>query len=172
MVTRLLKSDTPVSFEGEYYQLHEAVLLPRPRRPGGPKIVIGGNGPLRTLPMAAHYADEWNCVYQTPEKFKVLSARLDELLREQGRQPSDMRRTMMTGAFLVRDSAELDRRMAGRDPAACASGARWSAQARRSRRSWRRSRRRASSGSCCSGCRWRTSRAWRLSLRPYVSMRV
>jgi F420-dependent oxidoreductase-like protein len=118
VATRLLKSDQPVTFSGEYYQLHEAVLLPRPQRPGGPRIVIGGNGPLRTLPMAARYADEWNCVYQTPEKFAVLSARLDDLLREQGRQPSDVRRTMMTGVFLARDNAELERRMAGRAPAA------------------------------------------------------
>ena len=31
--------------------LHEAVLLPRPQRPGGPPLLIGGNGPQRTLPL-------------------------------------------------------------------------------------------------------------------------
>jgi len=114
VVTRLLRSDEPVSFDGQYYQLHEAVLLPRPRRRGGPRIVIGGNGPQRTLGMAAQYADEWNCVYQTPLRFKELSARLDELLLARGRQPSDVRRTMMTGIFLARDNAELERRLGGR----------------------------------------------------------
>jgi F420-dependent oxidoreductase-like protein len=114
VVTRLLRSSDPVTFEGDFYQLKEAVLLPRPKRPGGPRIVIGGNGPLRTLPLAAEFADEWNCVYQTPDKFRALSNRLDTLARECGRQPGDIRRTMMTGVFLARDQAELERRLAGR----------------------------------------------------------
>jgi F420-dependent oxidoreductase-like protein len=114
VVTRLLRSAEPVSFSGSYYQLREAVLLPRPKRSGGPRIVIGGNGPQRTLGMAAQYADEWNCVYQPPARFKELSTRLDELLAARGRNPGDVRRTMMTGVFLARDKAELERRLGGR----------------------------------------------------------
>jgi F420-dependent oxidoreductase-like protein len=53
VISSLLKSDEPVSFIGEYYQLREAILLPRPQRPGGPPIIIGGNGPQRTLPLVA-----------------------------------------------------------------------------------------------------------------------
>ena len=33
VVTRLLQSDTPVTFEGQYYQLRGATLLPRPKHP-------------------------------------------------------------------------------------------------------------------------------------------
>ncbi|MCK6626496.1 MAG: hypothetical protein L6R45_15130 [Anaerolineae bacterium] len=33
IITHLLQSDTPLDFSGAYYQLHEAVLLPRPQRP-------------------------------------------------------------------------------------------------------------------------------------------
>ena len=36
VVTRLLQSDEAVTFEGKYYQLRGATLLPRPQRPGGP----------------------------------------------------------------------------------------------------------------------------------------
>jgi alkanesulfonate monooxygenase SsuD/methylene tetrahydromethanopterin reductase-like flavin-dependent oxidoreductase (luciferase family) len=50
VVTRLLRSDEPVSFDGKYFQLREAVLLPRPQRTNGPRILIGGIGPKRTLP--------------------------------------------------------------------------------------------------------------------------
>jgi F420-dependent oxidoreductase-like protein len=114
LVARLLRSDQPVTVEGEYYALREAILLPRPNRAGGPRIVIGGNGPRRTMPIAARYADEWNCVYQTPDQFQALSTGLDELVRAAGRQPGDVRRTMMTGVFLARDSAELERRLGGR----------------------------------------------------------
>jgi len=118
VVTRLLRSSDPVTFEGTYYQLREAVLLPRPARPGGPRIVIGGNGPTRTLPLAAEFADEWNCVYQTPARFEESSARLDAAATGFGRDPRAIRRTMMTGAFLIRDQAEADRRLGERDPVA------------------------------------------------------
>ena len=60
VITRLLRSDDPVDFAGQYYQLRGAHLLPRPERPGGPPILIGGGGKRRTLPMVAKYADEWN----------------------------------------------------------------------------------------------------------------
>ncbi len=59
----LLRSDEAVSYAGEYYQLDEAMLLPRPARENGPPILIGGNGPKKTLPLAAAFADEWNAVY-------------------------------------------------------------------------------------------------------------
>ena len=45
VITRLLQSDKPVDFTGNYYQLHEAVLLPRAQRKGGPPILIGGGLP-------------------------------------------------------------------------------------------------------------------------------
>ena len=49
IIHHLLHEDAPLDFEGVYYRLREAVLLPRPQRPGGPPILIGGNGPQRTL---------------------------------------------------------------------------------------------------------------------------
>ena len=36
VITRLLKSDEPVTYEGKFFQLRGALLLPRPQRPGGP----------------------------------------------------------------------------------------------------------------------------------------
>jgi F420-dependent oxidoreductase-like protein len=108
VITRLLRSDAPVSFQGRYYRLEDAILLPRPQRPGGPPIVIGGNGPRRTLPLAARFADEWNAVFLPPARFAELSARLDALVAEAGRSPAAVRRTLMTGSFYGRDAAEAD----------------------------------------------------------------
>src|SRR4051794_36227332 len=59
VVTRLLNSAQPVDFEGKYYHLNDAILLPRPARPGGPRILVGGNGPKKTLPLVARFASEW-----------------------------------------------------------------------------------------------------------------
>jgi F420-dependent oxidoreductase-like protein len=113
VVTRLLRSDEPVSFDGEFYRLRDAALMPRSPRPGGPPIVIGGNGARRTLPLAARYADEWNAVFATPERFAGLDARLDELLREADRPPERVRRTLMTRVVFGRTDADIERKLAG-----------------------------------------------------------
>lgn len=107
VITRLLQQDEPVTFAGEYYRFQDAVLLPRPARPGGPPILIGGNGPQRTLPLAARFADEWNAVFRTPEQYADLNARLDALLAEQGRVPGDVRRSMMTNVAFGEDDAAM-----------------------------------------------------------------
>jgi F420-dependent oxidoreductase-like protein len=114
VITRLLRNDGPISFEGEFYQLRDAVLKPRSPRPDGPPIVIGGNGPKRTLPLAARYADEWNAVLLTPDRFAELSSRLDELLREAGRAPDQVRRTLMTRAIFGRTGADVERKLEGK----------------------------------------------------------
>jgi alkanesulfonate monooxygenase SsuD/methylene tetrahydromethanopterin reductase-like flavin-dependent oxidoreductase (luciferase family) len=115
VVTRLLRSDEPVTFEGTYYQIHDAILLPRPQRSGGPPILIGGNGEKRTMPLAARYADEWNSLFISPQRFTELNRRMDGLLREAGREPQSLVRSLMVGTIFARDEADLARKMAGRD---------------------------------------------------------
>jgi F420-dependent oxidoreductase-like protein len=107
VLTRLLSSDKPINFTGEFYQLKEAVMLPRPKRPNGPPILIGGNGPQRTLSIAAKYALEWNAIYLLPEEFSNLNSRLDSLLEKEGRQAKDVKRSMMTGIEFGRDDNEV-----------------------------------------------------------------
>jgi F420-dependent oxidoreductase-like protein len=111
VVTRLLRSDEPVTFAGQYYQLRGATLLPRPQRPGGPRILIGGNGVKRTLSHVVHYADEWNCVMLLPDAFARLNKRLSEMLSEAGREPGSVRRSMMTGCVFGKDIGALNRKI-------------------------------------------------------------
>lgn len=113
VVTGLLRSEEPVSFSGEFYRLRDAMLTPRSPRPGGPPIVIGGNGVRRTLPLVARYADEWNAVFITAEEFVDLSARLDGLVDEAGRTPDQVRRTLMTRVVFGRTEADVDRKLDG-----------------------------------------------------------
>ena len=108
VVTRLLKSDDPVTFEGRFYQLRGATLLPRPQRPGGPRILLGGSGVKRTLPLVARYADAWNGNFLSPPEFRERSTTLDALLQAAGRKPSDVRRTVMLGLFFGNDKREVD----------------------------------------------------------------
>ncbi len=113
VITRLLRADTPVTFTGQYYQLQDAVLLPRPQRVGGPPVLIGGNGEQRTLPLVARYANEWNGVYLTAQRYAALSQWLDELLIVQGRQPQDVRRSLMTGLIFNPDTAPSQTQLQG-----------------------------------------------------------
>jgi F420-dependent oxidoreductase-like protein len=111
VVTQLLQGEQPVTFDGKYYRLREAVLLPRPQQPGGPPILIGGNGMKRTLPLVARYAQEWNGIFLNPSRFAERNERLDELLAAEGRAATDVRRSLMAGCRFGRDSAEVERKI-------------------------------------------------------------
>jgi len=116
VVDRLLRADDPVSFDGEYFELDDALLTPRPDREGGPRLLVGGNGRTRTLPLAAEYAREWNGIFLPPGEFADLSGHLDDLLAEAGRDPGAVDRSMMTQVVFGRDDEELEEALDGRDP--------------------------------------------------------
>ncbi len=109
VITRLIRSSEPVNFEGRFFQLQEAQLLPHAQRIT--PIMVGGNGPKRTLPLVARYADIWNCQIATPEVFTERSALLDQLIRSKGRQPSDVQRTVMIPVICWRNPDELEHRL-------------------------------------------------------------
>ncbi|WKZ34445.1 MAG: LLM class F420-dependent oxidoreductase [Anaerolineales bacterium] len=113
-VTQLLKSDSPVSFDGMYYQIRETTLLPRPKRLGGPPILIGGNGKNRTLKLAARYADEWNIIFAPPETVKELNGLMQEALKAENREPKSMRRSMMTGCVFGHTESALKEKVEAR----------------------------------------------------------
>ena len=108
-ITRgLLRGDKPSSFDGSYFQLDEALLLPRPSRENGPPILIGGNGPRKTLPLAAKFADEWNAVYLNLETYGARRTRLAECLQAEGRALDDIKYSLMTRVIYRQTQAQLD----------------------------------------------------------------
>lgn len=109
VISGLLRSESPVSFSGDYYTLQEAQLLPRPARSGGPPILIGGNGPNRTLPLAAQFADEWNGVFIPPETYAELNQRLDALLDQIHRPQDEVKRSIMIGVVYGENDREVER---------------------------------------------------------------
>jgi len=111
VISSLLKSDIPVNFRGKYFQVKDGILLPRPSRPGGPPILVGGNGPRRTLPLVAKYAQEWNSLMIPPAEFARLNRHLDEYIIGQGRQTAEVRRSMMTGCVFGADPQEVQQKV-------------------------------------------------------------
>jgi alkanesulfonate monooxygenase SsuD/methylene tetrahydromethanopterin reductase-like flavin-dependent oxidoreductase (luciferase family) len=75
IVRRLLAAER-VSFDGRYYRVEDAVLLPPPRR--RVPLMVGSAGP-RVVGGAAPHVEWWNCWYSwygnSPEGFAELSVR-------------------------------------------------------------------------------------------------
>lgn len=105
VVTALLRSEAPATFAGDTYHLDGAVLQPRQHVPA---IVIGGNGPKRTLPLVAKYADEWNGLMISNDDYRQRNELLDELLASEGRESTSVRRSQMCGTIFAIDQATLD----------------------------------------------------------------
>lgn len=107
IVKQLTRSPKPTSYEGTEFSIEDAMLIPRSPRADGPPLVLGGNGPKRTLPLVAKYADEWNAVFLDPAGIRERNGLLDDLLVAEGRQPGDVKRTLMTRGLVARTEAEL-----------------------------------------------------------------
>jgi alkanesulfonate monooxygenase SsuD/methylene tetrahydromethanopterin reductase-like flavin-dependent oxidoreductase (luciferase family) len=98
-----------VSYDGRVVSLRDAQVLPRPVQSPHPPIWIGGNGPKRTLPLVARYADVWHA-WGTPNSLAEASARLDDLAVEAGRDPS----TILRASSLSLDDLDTARRHAAK----------------------------------------------------------
>lgn len=105
-VIRLLWTGDVVSFDGRYYQLQDAQLLPRPTR-GRVPIVIGGRGERRTLALAAQFADEWNVTNVSLDEHRHKIERLREHCRIQGRDPERISLSWMVAHIVGQNEAEL-----------------------------------------------------------------
>jgi F420-dependent oxidoreductase-like protein len=86
IVTRLFTGEE-VSYEGKRIGLEEAQMRPVPVQEPRPPIWIGGNGPRRTMPLVARWADMWHS-FASPDSLPEASARLDELAAAAGRDPA------------------------------------------------------------------------------------
>ena len=109
VVTRLLRDDVPVTYEGRFYQLREARLLPRPHRPGGPPLLLPASGSKRGMPLVARYADIWNLPWLSPEAFRERSQALTEVMQAMGRPPGAVKRTLVTLLIYGDTTAQLER---------------------------------------------------------------
>jgi alkanesulfonate monooxygenase SsuD/methylene tetrahydromethanopterin reductase-like flavin-dependent oxidoreductase (luciferase family) len=90
IVIRLMSGEA-VSYEGKTTALTSATLRPLPVQRPHPPIWIGGHGPKRTLPLVARYADMWHH-FASPQEYARISATVDSLATEAGRDPASIGR--------------------------------------------------------------------------------
>ncbi|MFB4314789.1 LLM class F420-dependent oxidoreductase [Actinomadura sp. 21ATH] len=96
-------------YDGRHYRLAESPALPKPVRPEGPPVLIGGFGAKRTPRLAAAHADEYNVPFHQVDDTGLAFDRVRAACRDAGRT-----RPMVYSAAQVvccgRDEAEIARR--------------------------------------------------------------
>jgi F420-dependent oxidoreductase-like protein len=101
-ICRAMFTQERASFEGRHYQAANALNNPRPIRPDGIPILIGGGGEKRTLRLVAQYADACNFFGDLPEikhKIEVLERHCQDV----GRDPAEITKTRLGGLVIAPD---------------------------------------------------------------------
>jgi alkanesulfonate monooxygenase SsuD/methylene tetrahydromethanopterin reductase-like flavin-dependent oxidoreductase (luciferase family) len=84
------------TFEGEFFQLHDARCEPKPVQARLP-LWIGGGGERVTLRLAARHADGWNVPFLPPDDYARKIGVLDEHCAREGRDPTAITRAVNVG---------------------------------------------------------------------------
>lgn len=100
-IIRALFSEDSVNFDGQFYQLQDAPLVPKPKQENLP-LLIGGGGEKVTLKITAKYADEWN-VWGTVETLIAKMKILDQHCEDVSRNTADIQRSAVALMFLTDD---------------------------------------------------------------------
>ena len=107
MIRRLWSEDR-VTFTGRHYQLHDALLNPRPIQQPHPPVVVGANGEQVALRIVAQHANMWNA-FGSPDVFRHKIAILAGHCRKIGRDPDTIEKSVLIQMILTDDS-EVKRR--------------------------------------------------------------
>jgi F420-dependent oxidoreductase-like protein len=108
-ICRLMFTEESPSFTGEHYRIHEALNVPRPIRPDGIPILVGGGGERRLLALVARYADASN-LFGDLDTIRHKLALLDRHCEAIGRDPATITKTRLGGLVIGATSAEAERR--------------------------------------------------------------
>ena len=105
-VIRALEQGRPVTLAQPYYPLVDAQTSPLPVG-GRLPLIIGARGERRALRNVAAHADEWNITRITPEDYPAKRAVLAEHCRAVGRDPAQIRRSVMLPIVVGRTKEEV-----------------------------------------------------------------
>src|SRR4051794_8125630 len=98
-------------FRGDYYQVADCVLDPRPVRAGGPPLMLGSVSP-RMMRIGLPHVDSWNVWWSDygnhAEGFAAVRTRVEDAAQEAGRGPGEVE---ATAAVLVQLPAGVGRVM-------------------------------------------------------------
>jgi F420-dependent oxidoreductase-like protein len=108
IINRLYTGEV-VDYDGKVVSLQHAQMRPLPVQAPHPPIWIGGQGPRRTLPLVAKYADVWHA-WGSPNSLRESNQQLDKLAADAGRDPA----TITRASSLSLDDLETAKKHAGK----------------------------------------------------------
>ena len=94
------------AFDGEHYTLDGVDAQPKPLQDPMP-LIVGGSGAPRSAELAARFASEYNTPFAGVDEARERHARVVDAWYAAGRDPGTLRFSVMTGAVLGRDAAEV-----------------------------------------------------------------
>jgi len=98
LVDGLLRHDT-TSYTGQFYQVREATMRPRPVQQPRPPLMLAAHK-RKMLRIVAEYADTWNS-FGTPDEMRARNAILDEHCAAIGRDPNAIVRSLYGWAAMM-----------------------------------------------------------------------
>lgn len=109
VILKQLWSEHLTTFEGRYYQIENALCEPKPVQSPLP-LWIGGMGEQLTLRVVAESADGWNTFWMPLDEYRHKLDVLAGHCRAVGRDPRDIRKSLVVQAVIGRDAAEVQER--------------------------------------------------------------
>jgi len=89
-------------FDGRHYQLAEPINVPAPLSRPRPRILVGGNGPRRTMDLVARYGDACNILNPNPGESRRLVDTIHRICDETGRDRAEIETTVLLDTDLRR----------------------------------------------------------------------
>jgi F420-dependent oxidoreductase-like protein len=105
-------NEDEVTFQGKHYQLRGCHALPKPVQDPHPPLIIGGQAHPRSVQMAVKWADEYNVHQKSPEECREIRVKLTNATEAAGRDPVELRLSLMIFTLVGEDRHELESRAA------------------------------------------------------------
>lgn len=113
IVHRLWGGDADeVTFQGAHYRLDACPALPRAVQDPHPWLIVGGGAGPRSAAIAARWADEYDVVYVDPARAKERMDRISIACDAIGRDPTSVRRSLLSKTIVGADEREVRGRAA------------------------------------------------------------
>jgi probable F420-dependent oxidoreductase len=111
-ILRSLWTQDETTFEGKYFQLRGVKMRPKPARPGGVALWVGGRSDA-ALRRTGRYGDAWTGIWVSTRRFGEAGERIAEFAAEAGRGDVTFERGMQFWMGIDKDKAAAREKVGG-----------------------------------------------------------
>jgi F420-dependent oxidoreductase-like protein len=110
IIRKMWTEEPSASFNGKYYQIHNAYCNPKPIQKPTPPILVGGSGEKRTLKIVAKYSDACNLFGSTDTIKRKLNI-LKEHCKSVGREYDSILKTKLGFVVIENDKQTVEKKI-------------------------------------------------------------